>query len=381
MSDTSKNGKKIKVGILFGGKSAEHEVSIQSAKNVLEALDKERFEPVLIGIDKQGKWRMNEQSALLMSSEDPRLAKLNASSSELTLLPGSTNRRLVSVSHEPTQALDVIFPILHGPMGEDGTIQGFLDLANVPYVGPGVLGSAIGMDKDVMKRLLREAGVPVTRLVTLHRRDRHSIDAGSLIEKLGLPLFVKPANMGSSVGVNKAENAEQLLKAIEHAFSYDRKILVEAAVIGDEVECSVLGNENPKASLPGRIIPQTDFYTYEAKYIDEHGAILEIPAKIPEPLTKKVQEVAIKAFQVLECEGMARIDMFVTKSGEVVLNEINTIPGFTKVSMYSQLWEASGLSYKDLITKLIELAIERFEERQKLRSSYFLDDSNEPERT
>lgn len=376
MSNDSKDSKKIRVGILFGGKSAEHEVSIQSAKNVLEVLDKDRFEPVLIGIDKKGQWRLNEQSALLMSSEDPRLAKLNASSSELTLMPGSTNRQLISTSHEPTETLDVIFPILHGPMGEDGTIQGFLELANVPYVGPGVLGSAIGMDKDVMKRLLRESGVKVTNFVTLAQRDRASLDLDAIIQRLGLPLFIKPANMGSSVGVSKAENKEQLVDAISLAFTYDRKILIEEAVIGDEVECSVLGNENPKVSLPGRIIPQADFYTYESKYIDEHGAILEIPAKLPEHVIKKVQAAAIKAFQVLECEGMARVDMFVTKEGEVIMNEINTIPGFTKVSMYPQLWEASGLSYKDLISELISLAIERFQARQKLQSSYFNDEAS-----
>lgn len=240
MSNGSKDDKKIRVGILFGGKSAEHEVSIQSAKNVLEALDKNKFEPVLIGIDKKGQWRLNEQSALLMSSEDTRLGKLNASSSELTLMPGSTNRQLISTSHEPTETLDVIFPILHGPMGEDGTIQGFLELANIPYVGPGVLGSAIGMDKDVMKRLLREAGIKVTNFVTLTQRDRPSFDLDAMIQRLGLPLFIKPANMGSSVGVSKAEDKEQLVEAINLAFNYDRKILIEEAIIGDEVECSVL---------------------------------------------------------------------------------------------------------------------------------------------
>jgi D-alanine-D-alanine ligase len=338
-----KHGKKIRVGILFGGKSAEHEVSIQSAKNVLEALDKDKFEPVLIGIDKQGKWHLNERSALLMSGADPRGARLQAASSELTLLPGSRDGQLINASSQPMEALDVVFPILHGPMGEDGTIQGFLDLANVPYVGSGVLGSAIGMDKDVMKRLLREAGIPVAELEVLHQRDRRSVDAPALIDKLGVPVFVKPANMGSSVGVSRATNEEELEKAITQAFLYDRKVLVEAAVEGDEVECSVLGNANPKASVPGRIIPREDFYSYEAKYADEMGTILEIPAKLPEPVMKKVRETAIKAFQVLECEGLARVDMFVTKSGEVILNEINTIPGFTKVSMYPQLWEASGL--------------------------------------
>lgn len=369
MSNYPKNGKKIRVGLLFGGKSAEHEVSIQSARNILEALDKDRFEPVLIGIDKQGKWRLNEQSALRTGSEDFRVAKLTAVGSELTLLPGSTSRQLVTASNEPVEPLDVIFPVLHGPMGEDGTIQGFLELANIPYVGSGVLGSAVGMDKDVMKRLLREAGIPVATFVTLTQGDRHSFDAEALIEKLGLPLFIKPSNMGSSVGVHKAEDKGQLLKAIDHAFTYDRKVLVEAAVVGDEIECSVLGSEHPKVSLPGRIIPRADFYTYEAKYIDGQGAALEIPAKLSGSVVEKVQGTALKAFKVLECEGMARVDMFVTKDGEVILNEVNTIPGFTKVSMYPQLWEASGLAYQDLISKLIDLAFERFGQRQKLNSS------------
>lgn len=363
--------KKLRVGILFGGKSAEHEVSIQSAKNVLEALDKDRFIPVLIGIDKKGQWRLNEQSALLMSSEDPRLAKLNASSGALTLLPGSTDGQLIAKSNEPSETLDVILPILHGPLGEDGTIQGFLELANVPYVGAGVLGSAIGMDKDVMKRLLRDAGIKVANFVTLVKHDLNTLDHESIIRKLGLPLFIKPANMGSSVGVSKAENKEQLFDAINLAFQYDRKILIEQAIFGDEVECSVLGNEDPKVSLPGRIIPQADFYTYESKYIDENGAVLEIPAKLPEHVVKAAQATAIKSFRVLECEGMARVDMFVTKDGEIIMNEINTIPGFTKVSMYPQLWEASGLPYKDLISELISLAIERYNARQVLQSTYF----------
>ena len=367
MNDTPGKDRKIRAGILFGGKSAEHEVSIRSARNVLDALDKDRFEPVLIGIDKHGKWHQSDPAMLLAAGEND-LPKIDAAQTGLTLLPGSTDRELVGGSEQP--ALDVIFPILHGPMGEDGTVQGFLELANIPYVGPGVLGSAVGMDKDVMKRLLRDSGIPVTDFLVLHERDHKSFDAEAAVKKLGLPMFVKPANLGSSVGVSKATSVDELLQAVDLALQFDRKILLEKAVVGSEVECAVLGNDNPQASVPGRIIPQKDFYSYDAKYIDEDGAILEIPAKLPEKLIDEVKAMAIKTFQVLECEGMARVDMFVTDDGEIIMNEINTIPGFTKISMYPQLWGASGLSYTDLITRLIELAIERFEARQQLHTSY-----------
>jgi len=306
----------------------------------------------------------------MLGGEDTLSVVPKATDSGLTLLPGGTDGRLVSVSNGVVATVDVIFPILHGPMGEDGTIQGFLELANIPYVGPGVLGSAIGMDKDVMKRLLREAGVKVADFETLTQRDRAAFDPDSTIQGLGLPLFVKPANMGSSVGVSKVESKEQLLEAIDLALRYDRKVLIEEAITGDEVECSLLGNDTPKVSLPGRIIPQTGFYTYESKYIDGNGALLEIPAQLPESIGAKVQAVAMETFRVLECEGMARVDMFVTEGGEVIVNEINTIPGFTQISMYPQLWEVSGLPYKDLISELIALAVERFQARQKLRSSY-----------
>jgi D-alanine-D-alanine ligase len=365
------DSRKIRVGIMFGGKSAEHEVSIQSARNVLHALDTNKFEPVLIGIDKQGKWHLNHRSNLLLESQSEQTPKLQDANDSLTLVPGSSDGALVSTTEQSiTEKVDVVFPILHGPMGEDGTMQGLLELANVPYVGPGVLGSAIGMDKDVMKRLLHDAGVPITDFITLRVHERTSVNSDKVIERLGLPLFVKPANMGSSVGVSKVETAADLLPAIDQAFQYDTKILLEKAVEGDEVECAVLGNNNPEVSVPGRIIPQKNFYSYEAKYIDEDGAILEIPAQLPDEVIAKVQQVALHAFQVLEAEGMGRMDMFVTKSGEVVFNEINTIPGFTKISMYPQLWQASGLSYTDLITRLLELAIERFTSRHQLRSTY-----------
>lgn len=374
MHDNPSPNKKLRVGIVFGGKSAEHEVSVQSARNVLEALDRDKFEPVLIGIDKQGRWHLDNPTALHLQNGGAVPAERDAAAA-LTLLPGSTDRRLISSSQDPAEALDVIFPVLHGPMGEDGTIQGFLELANVPYVGPGVLSSAVGMDKDVSKRLLQGAGIPVAQFMVIHTGERTALDTAAVFRRLGSPVFVKPANLGSSVGVSKAADAATLLKAVDEAFAFDRKIILESAVTGDEVECAVLGNGEPRASVPGRIIPSAEFYTYEAKYLDEHGAELEIPAQLTPELTRRVQDTALDAYRALECEGMARVDMFVTPEGQVLVNEINTIPGFTKISMYPKLWEASGVSYKELITELIRLAIERFDGRQELRTTYAAEES------
>jgi D-alanine-D-alanine ligase len=370
--DHSSSNKKIRVGVFFGGKSAEHEVSLQSAKNVVEAIDTTKFEPVLIGIDKTGKWHTAKTEHFLESQTAPTLSAASTGDS-FTLIPGG-DRELISVdTPEGNSPIDVALPILHGPLGEDGTIQGFLELTGLPYVGPGVLGSAIGMDKDVMKRLLRDAGIPTTPFKVLYSHEKATVDVNAILKELGTPVFVKPANMGSSVGVSRADNAKELKQAIDTAFDYDTKLLFEAAVEGDEIECAVLGNTHPKASIIGRVIPREgDFYSYEAKYIDEHGAILEIPAAIPEELSEKAREIAVKTFQVLGCEGMSRVDMFVTKDHEILVNEINTIPGFTKISMYPKLWEATGLSYKELITELIELALERHERRSNLKTSYDL---------
>jgi D-alanine-D-alanine ligase len=337
--------RKQRVGLLFGGKSAEHEVSLKSAKNVHEALDPSRFEAVLIKINPDGRWQDN-----------------------LSLVPGG-NGRLVCLDRpsETIPPLDVIFPVLHGPMGEDGTMQGLLELADVPYVGAGVLGSAIGMDKDVMKRLLQHAGLPVTPFLTLRHPNDYA--PAEILAKLSHPVFVKPANMGSSVGVSRATTEAELAKAIKLAFTYDQKILVEQAVIGDEVECSVLGNADPQTSALGRIIPGADFYSYKAKYHDQN-TVFEIPAKLPPSMVSQIQQIAVRAFQTLEGEGMARVDLFVTKNGQILVNELNTIPGFTAQSVYPKLWEASGLSYRDLISRLIDLAFERHERRQKLQSSF-----------
>jgi D-alanine-D-alanine ligase len=355
--------KKLNVGILFGGKSAEHEISLLSARNVYEALDREKYTPVLIGIDKKGCWHLNDESQYLLDAGDPRLIRLNEEGSPVGLLP-SCGGTLTSHIR-----LDVVFPILHGPLGEDGTIQGLLKLAEIPFVGAGVLGSAAGMDKDVMKRLLRDGGVPIGDFICLRS---HEAPPGfdELAARLGLPFFVKPANMGSSVGVNKIRGQEEYLPGIADAFKYDSKIVIEEFIPGRELECSVLGNEDPQASVPGEIKSTHEFYSYEAKYIDEHGAVMEIPAKIPEETAERVRELAIRTFKVLECEGLGRVDFFLKDSGEVIVNEINTMPGFTRISMYPKLWEASGVSYTELIDRLILLALTRFGKEKALTTSF-----------
>ncbi|TSC82298.1 MAG: D-alanine-D-alanine ligase [Parcubacteria group bacterium Gr01-1014_20] len=359
---------KIRVGILFGGKSAEHEVSLQSAKNVVDAIDKEKYEVVLIGIDKFGKWLLPNKAQFLLNASDPKLIKLNKENVESVALVPQSGGELTNLSSEGTVAgVDVVFPILHGPFGEDGTVQGLLKLAGVPFVGAGVLGSAVGMDKDVMKRLLRDAGLPIANFLVFKQGDNLDFEEVSI--KLGLPFFVKPANLGSSVGISKVRNREDFRKAIDEAFQYDIKIVIEEFVDGRELECAVLGNEKPMASGVGEIIPNHEFYSYEAKYVDENGARLEVPAKIPSEINERVHELAVKSFRVLECEGLGRVDFFLKKDGDLVVSEINTIPGFTKISMYPRLWEASGVSYTELISSLIELAIERFQREQKLRFS------------
>jgi D-alanine-D-alanine ligase len=348
---------KLKVAILCGGKSAEHEVSLQSARNVIAALDPKKYEATIIAIDKQGCWHL--------SHTDHLLTQMSFSAEEntpgLALIPGHRSRAFLDRSNShPLQAVDVVFPVLHGPWGEDGSAQGLLKLANVPFVGSDVLGSAVGMDKDVMKRLLRDADIPVAKFLVFRRHEMKDIQYANVAKQLGMPCFVKPANLGSSVGISKARDEKEFLAAIKQAFNYDNKIIIEEAIIGREIECAVLGNDHPRASVLGEIIPHHEFYSYEAKYLDEHGASLEIPAKLPEPVVKAVQALAIKVFKILECAGMARVDFFVTPDERIFVNEVNTIPGFTKISMYPKLWEASGISYVELIDQLIQLALERF---------------------
>lgn len=363
------NQKKIRVGILFGGKSAEHEVSLQSAKNVADAIDTEKYEVILIGIDKTGKWLLPNQSNFLLNEDNPELVRLNVENKiDTALIPQSGGELLNVGTTDVASFVDVVFPILHGPFGEDGTVQGLLKLAGIPFVGAGVLGSAVGMDKDVMKRLLRDAGIPISKFLVFERGEE--VDFDTVTSELGLPIFVKPANMGSSVGVGKVHTQEEFTACIEEAYLYDTKIIVEEFIDGRELECGVLGNQNPQASIVGEVTPNQDFYSYDAKYVDENGAELNIPANIDAGTMKRVQELAIKTFKTLSCEGLGRVDCFLTNEGRLVMNEINTIPGFTKVSMYPQLWKASGVSYSELIDKLIILAIDRFEREKNLKTSH-----------
>jgi D-alanine-D-alanine ligase len=360
---------KIKVAVIFGGKSAEHEVSLQSAKSVIAAIDRNKYDVVLVGIDKAGKWYLNEESHYLLNADNPKLIQLNKSNTEITLTSeGNSNHLLDLKTGKPVETIDVVFPVLHGTYGEDGSIQGFFKLMNIPFVGCGIVGSSVGMDKDVTKRLLRDAGIGVAKWITVTKTNRASVNFKSSSSELGLPMFIKPANAGSSVGVHKVSTEEEFNKALDDAFQFDRKVLIEEAVKGREIEVAVLGNENPKASIPGEIIPTHSFYSYEAKYIDEHGAKLSLPAKLSDKEVKDVQEIAVQAFLAIGCEGLARVDFFLKENGELLINEINTMPGFTNISMYPKLWQLSGITFPELIDRLITLALERHAAESKLKT-------------
>lgn len=360
--------KKIRVGILFGGKSAEHEISLLSAKSVVNAIDKNKYEVVLIGINKAGEWFFHEDlDRCLTHPDNAKLIHLNVVQENVALVPKENGNPLVNLDGTNlSRPLDVVFPVLHGTYGEDGTVQGLLKLANIPFVGASVLSSAIGMDKDVMKRLLRDAGIPIAKFMTVMKHEFSDIQPSAVKQLLGMPLFVKPANMGSSIGISKVHSETELKEKLALAFKYDKKVLIEEYIPGREIECSVLGNEYPQASLPGEFIPQHEFYSYEAKYLDENGALFEIPARLNDLEIKRIQELSIETYKVLGCEGMARVDMFLTKEGKILVNEINTIPGFTSISMYPKLWEISGISYPELIDHLIKLAMARFNDEQNL---------------
>ena len=361
---------KLRVGIVFGGKSAEHEVSLQSAKNIVEAIDKTRFEVVLLGIDKQGQWHISDAQNYLLNAHDPAHIALRPSDITLAHIPGKAHQQMINAaSGQPLDAIDVIFPIVHGTLGEDGSLQGMLRMANLPFVGSDVLGSAACMDKDVTKRLLRDAGLSIAPFVTLTRRTRDSFSFDEIKAKLGLPLFVKPANQGSSVGVSKVNSAEQYQRAVALAFEFDHKVVVEQGIKGREIECAVLGNDDPQASTCGEIVLNSEFYAYDTKYIDDNGAKVVVPAAISAEVNDNIRHVAIEAYQTLGCSGMARVDVFLTETNDVVINEINTLPGFTNISMYPKLWQASGLDYTSLITRLIELALERHQPDKALKTS------------
>lgn len=367
--------KKIRVGLVFGGRSGEHEVSLASAQSVANALDKDKYETVLIGVSKEGRWLTggNPLKQLIDQTSSPLLRPINNGRDNHVEQNARdiVNRSATVITTEKAldSTVDVVFPLIHGPYGEDGTIQGLFELADIPYVGAGVAASAVGMDKALMKSIFKSAALPICDYLMVMRRDWEQFPEETIrkIESdLGYPCFVKPANLGSSLGVNKAHNWDELTQALSTASQYDRKLIVEEAVIGREVECSVLGNDEPVASVVGEIVPAREFYDYVAKYADESGTKLIIPADITPEQTQVVRDIALRAFKAIDACGMARVDFFVeSNDGRVVLNEINTIPGFTNVSMYPKLWEASGLPYPRLIDRLIELALERQGEKKR----------------
>ncbi|HVY24189.1 MAG TPA: D-alanine--D-alanine ligase family protein [Steroidobacteraceae bacterium] len=380
---------KIRVAIVFGGKSAEHEISIVSAMSVYEALDKAKYDVELIGIDKNGRWTLPDLQWLLAQRARPREIMLDQVPYTIALHPGQSSGslqveegihgRTLRLQNTGVDGLlapvDIVIPILHGANGEDGTIQGMLELAGLPYVGCGVLGSALCMDKDMAKRVLRDAGLPIVPFITV-RKASWAKEPDQIISEaersFGYPYFVKPANAGSSVGVNKIKSIDHAQEKINDSFNYDSKVLIEKAIDARELEVAILGNDDPSASIVGEVIPRKEFYSYEAKYLDNQGARLEIPAKrLSKSQTNEIREIAINAFIALECSGMARVDFFIDrKSGELFINELNTIPGFTPTSMYPKLWGASGVSYTQLLDRLVELSFEIGNGKSKIKTHF-----------
>lgn len=380
-----KNSQKIRVLVLYGGRSGEHEVSLRSAASVLNHLDRDRFEVLPVAIDKQGHWLMNDVSLIEKSAVSLPVFAASQSVPEVVLLPNpsSASEGLVGVGTTGTQPLsksakvDVVFPVMHGTFCEDGTVQGLLEMADVPYVGCGVLASAVGMDKDVAKRLVRDAGLPIVPFLAIKHEvwKKKSTELTVRVAEFGYPVFVKPANSGSSVGVHKVKQPSALKEAIEDAFRIDSKILIEKAVDAREIELAVLENSDagslPLVSVPGEVSPTHEFYSYDAKYTDEGGAKLMIPAQLTASQLEMAQKIAREAFDVLECEGMARVDLFLDrKTGEFYFNEVNTLPGFTSISMYPKMWERSGIPYSELLSRLIDLALVRHQKKSKLIREY-----------
>ncbi len=366
---------KLRVAILFGGRSAEHEISLLSARFVLESLDPERFEPLLVGIDKGGRWLLQDGARLLAQARDPRAVTLDGSTLPL-LLPAHPTGALMTNGAEPSAPLpiDVAFPVLHGPLGEDGTVQGLLELAGVPYVGSGVLGSAVGMDKDVMKRLLVAAGLPVLPYRALKRARWEREQDAVLVElaTLGFPQFVKPANLGSSVGISRVQEPRALAAAVRAAFEFDDKLVVEAGLDHPrEIEIAVLAGEPPLASVPGEIVVEhaDGFYSYAAKYLDDHGTVAKVPAELDAAATAEARRLALATFDALEAEGLARVDLFLERDGSFWVNEINTLPGFTSISMFPKLMAATGIDARTLVTKLILDALARGARRRARKTT------------
>ncbi|HOO70406.1 MAG TPA: D-alanine--D-alanine ligase family protein [Spirochaetota bacterium] len=360
----------LNVCVLYGGRSGEHDVSLCSAASVISALDRNKYSVTAVGITRDGRWHVQDHPVIVDDKDFGKVLELKETGT-WTVNHYEEKGKLVLRNTENGKTLsgDVVFPVLHGTFCEDGTLQGLLELAMVPYVGADVLGSAVGMDKDVSKRLLRDGGIPVVPWITVTDRQWRA-DRGSyakMAENFGFPLFVKPANAGSSVGVKKIKSEHDLYESVEFSLQYDNKVLIEKAVNAREIECAVLGNESPEASVLGEVVPNHEFYSYEAKYIDPEGAKLKIPAPVEPGTAEEMRRTALKAFRLLNCAGMARIDFFLEKDTDsFYLNEINTLPGFTNISMYPKLWEKSGLSYKDLLDRLIELSMDRYKEKIQL---------------
>jgi D-alanine-D-alanine ligase len=359
---------KKKIAIIFGGKSAEHEVSINSAVNILSEIDKSLFDPVLIGISKQGTWYYFSDATIFSTNPSLNDDEL-AGHHPISWISGHGTPYILFQNSQEKLAVDCAFPIIHGTMGEDGTLQGFFKIMNLPFVGCGVLASAVGMDKEFAKRLMTEAGIPNTRYVVI--RSDEAVQYSHLTKTLSSPFFIKPANAGSSVGVHKIKSETSFISNMTDAFQYDHKILAEEFIEGREIECSVMGlNGNPKASLPGELVVKDEFYSYKAKYLDKNGAEAVTPADLTPEQTSRIQQLAVKTFKTLGCDGLARVDFFLRADGEIFVNEINTLPGFTQISMYPKMWQASGLSYPDLITQLINLAFEKHNLDNQLKSTF-----------
>lgn len=353
------------IALLFGGKSPEHEVSIWSAKNIFAAIDKEKYEVLIMGVGRKGAWRLMSEAEFLSDNFE-----VDKNGQLIALMPGGeTSPFYLPHNQQYLPKPDAVFPIIHGPNGEDGTLQGLLTQLDLPFVGPGVLGSAVAMDKDLCKRLFLEANLLTAACMVFHRHEMDSIDYAAVRNRLGETVFIKPANMGSSVGVSKATNEEEFHRAVSLAFQFDTKILIEEMIVGREIECAMLGNELPNASGVGEIVVNKGFYDYETKYLTDDAKII-IPANnISEEALEKIRTVAKQAFQILACEGMSRVDVFLTEKEEVYINEINTLPGFTKISMYPKLWGEAGIAYSDLIDQLIGFAIARYERDNHLQRS------------
>lgn len=358
---------KLNLVVLVGGKSPEHNISLISGYSVVNALNKEKYNILVVGIDKTGQWWLQDTEHFSDHRDDPQRIVLSKSDTRVVLSQYRNKPYLMQHNGNTKIAkVDFVFPVLHGANGEDGVMQGVFRANNVAFAGVDLMASAIGMDKDVSKRLWRDAGIPIADFVVADLSNRKQLRYRSIVKKLGSPLFVKPANAGSSVGVHKVSDKEAFTTALEDAFKYDRKVLIEEAIQGIEVECAVLGNENPQASVVGAIIPTETFYSYEAKYISSTGAKLMIPADIPDEVSELIRQTAIRAFKAIGGEGLSRVDFFLRPDNSIVLNEINTLPGFTSISMYPKLWEASGVNYTDLLDSIVQLGLKRYRQLQKL---------------